>query len=81
MKITATFFAAHRKAVGQHRLTWYVARGATVEELLDELVACFPDLGDLRSTTIVSRNHRVVDGSDILEDGDEIALLSPVGGG
>jgi MoaD family protein len=81
MKITITFFAAHRKAVGERRISLDIEPGPTVEELFDMLVERYPDLGDLRSTTVVSRNHRMVDGSETLEDGDEVALLSPVGGG
>lgn len=81
MKVTVTFFAAHRKAVGERRLTLDVQAGTAITELLDELGQRYPDLQELRSTTVVSRNHRVVDAGETLEEGDEIALLSPVGGG
>lgn len=81
MNVTITFFAAHRKAVGQRRMAMDVEPDTTVEELLDGLVHRFPGLQELRPTTVVSRNHRVAGGSETLEDGDEIALLSPVGGG
>jgi len=81
MKTTVTFFAAHWKAVGERCITMDIEPGTTVEELFDMLVERYPDLGELRSTTVLSRNHRVVDGSEALEDGDEVALLSPVGGG
>lgn len=81
MEVVVTFFAAHRKAVGERRVTLDVEPGATVGDLLDELVRCYPDLEDLRPTTVVSRNHRRADADETLEQGDEIALLSPVGGG
>jgi len=81
MNVTVTFFAAHRKAVGEHRIDMHVETGVTVEDLLDTLVGRYPGLEELRPTTVISRNHRVADGSEMLEDGDEIALLSPVGGG
>ena len=81
MKTAITFFAAHRKAVGERCITLNINPGTRVEELLDMLVERYPDLGGLRSTTVVSRNHRMVEGSKALKDGDEIALLSPVGGG
>lgn len=81
MEVVVTFFAAHRKAVGERRLEVQLEQDATVGELLDELVRRYPDLEDLRSTTVVSRNHRVADGDEQLADGDEVALLSPVGGG
>ncbi|MFO8133165.1 MAG: MoaD/ThiS family protein [Thermoplasmatota archaeon] len=81
MNVTVIFFAAHRKAVGEHRIDMDVETGATVEDLLDMLVRRYPGLRELRPTTIVSCNHRVADGNEKLEDGDEVALLSPVGGG
>ncbi len=81
MEVVVSFFAAHRTAAGERRVTLDVEPGATVGDLLDELMRRYPGLEELRSTTVVSRNHRVAEAGETLVEGDEIALLSPVGGG
>ena len=56
-------------------------RGTTVAGL-DRAGGCNSDIGVLASTTRIARNGRVVALLDEeLADGDEIALLPPVGGG
>jgi molybdopterin converting factor small subunit len=45
------------------------------------LTAGSPEAGRMRASTRFARNGVMVDGTTRVSDGDEIALLPPVGGG
>lgn len=65
---------------GSHDLT--IADGASAAAVWDRLAADHPDLRALAESTRLARNGRVLDRRDeTLADGDELALLPPVGGG
>lgn len=54
---------------------------ATVGALRGRLETEAPGLRELRASTRVARNGILVDDACALGDGDEVALLPPVGGG
>lgn len=74
-------FARLRELLGSE-IELHLRRGSTLSDLWTELQRRNPAIGALASTTRIARNGRVV---ALLEeevaDGDEIALLPPVGGG
>lgn len=74
-------FARVRELIGQDRLTMELPAGASVGRLWDALLQRFPVLRGLQASTRVARNGRVTTADAPLENGDEIALLPPVGGG
>lgn len=90
MQIECNFFGPLRDAVGEKTIVREVEEGATVGDLLSELVAghdldgVFTDDGDLGSVTVTVNGTNVshLDGLDtVLEDGDVIRLAPPVVGG
>ena len=66
---------------GRPRLEVRLDEGATVEDLLERLGAAHPALkpGLPSALPVVAGSH--VGRDQALEDGDEVALLSPVAGG
>ena len=74
-------FARLRELVGGLERSLSVPSGARVEDAWSALVRIFPALADERDTTRIARNGRLGSFDDLLTDGDEIALLPPVGGG
>ena len=74
-------FARVREIVGSARLSFDLPRGATLRDFWAMLLERFPSLAPLQSSTRVARNGRLESLDVVIEDGDEIALLPPVGGG
>lgn len=82
MKITVLAFARVRELVGGSSHELQVADGATVGDVWDALASRYEDLVPLTASTRIARNGRVVmDSAERVQDGDELSLLPPVGGG
>ena len=74
-------FARLRELLGFGERQVDVLTGTTLDGLWAQLAAGVPQLGGLRASTRFARNGQLVDGSAVVNAGDEIALLPPVGGG
>ncbi len=82
MRVRVVTFARVRELVGgQAALLKDVPEDATAGSLWDGLVAEFPALAELERSTRLARNGAFVDRFARLNDGDELALLPPYGGG
>ncbi len=75
MLIRMRFFAVLRERAGRDRESLEVPLGATAAEVY---TSRFPDL-PLRIG--YARNGELCAGETVLVDGDELALLPPIGGG
>ena len=74
-------FARLRELLGFGERSLDVGSSATLEDVWLSLTAASPEAGRMRASTRFARNGVVVDGATRVADGDEIALLPPVGGG
>jgi molybdopterin converting factor small subunit len=74
-------FGRIRETLGFGERTLVVRAAATPRDLFAELKAGSPALEPLDSSTRFARNGTLVDPGIELHDGDEVALLPPVGGG
>jgi len=74
-------FARLRELLGFGERRVDVPEGTTLDDVWSRLAADAPQLGDLRASTRFARNGELAGGSTPVQDGDEIALLPPVGGG
>jgi MoaD family protein len=81
MRIRIKLFAALRETVGQTEVELQVTPGATVREVMETLVAQYPALKPQLGFVHVAVNRRYVLPQEELHDGDEVALVPPVGGG
>ena len=79
MDIRIKLFAAARELVGQGALAQDVPDGATVEMLSEKLFEVWPGLRDMRLNLAVNAVYATPE--TVLHDGDEVALIPPVGGG
>lgn len=81
MRITIVAFARLRELLGETRAL-DCADGTTAADLWNILAASEPRLIPFAESTRFARNGRVLaDTRERLQDGDEFAVLPPVGGG
>ena len=80
MSIRVLAFARLRELLGA-ACELQLPAGSTAGDLWETLAASCTDLRGLASSTRIARNGRLVTSSEVLAEGDEIALLPPVGGG
>ncbi len=74
-------FARRRELLGFGERSVDFAPAATLDDVWATLTASVPEASRLRASTRFARNGAIVDGATRVADGDEIALLPPVGGG
>jgi molybdopterin converting factor small subunit len=81
MRVRVLAFARLRELLGYGQADVELPADATVDALWTRLVPEPQPAAALRASTRFARNGTLVDGSAALCDGDEIALMPPVGGG
>lgn len=74
-------FARLRELLGFGARELDLADGATLDDVWARLAGEARDVAPLRASTRFARNGALADGAACLRDGDEIALLPPLGGG
>lgn len=81
MSVRVLAFARLRELLGFGAREVDLDDGATLDDLWARLAAGAASLRELRASTRFARNGVLAPGTTPLRDGDEIALLPPVGGG
>ena len=81
MRIKVRFFAALREELGAREMVQELPAGATLQALVQQMAAECPVLNRGLSSLHFALNHRYVTLEAVLQDGDEVAFLPPVGGG
>jgi len=81
MVVTVLLFSVLRESVGAGRLEVELAHEATGEDLLYRLAGSYPVFGEMMSSIRLARNDVYVESGVLLQDGDEVAVLTPVSGG
>jgi molybdopterin converting factor small subunit len=81
MQIRVLAFARLRELLEGPELSLGIPEESRVADVWTALVQRCPQLAKERSSTRVARNGRLVSFDETLADGDELALLPPVGGG
>jgi molybdopterin synthase sulfur carrier subunit len=81
MKIHIRYFASLRETTGRGAETLDIPIGASVLNVRTELIARYPDLQPIMQRCISALNRRYVDSETMLQDGDELVFIPPMGGG
>ena len=74
-------FARAAELCGARETLLELPAPASVYDAWSHLQARSPELAELKDATRVARNGHLASFDDVLLDGDELALLPPVGGG
>jgi len=82
MKVHVRAFARMRELLGESDFDLEVSHGATLADCWAALVARNVEIASLAGATRLARNGRIVPLLDErVSEGDEVAVLPPVGGG
>ncbi|HEX4014409.1 MAG TPA: MoaD/ThiS family protein [Candidatus Cybelea sp.] len=81
MNVRVIAFANLREILEPSLRSLDLPQGALVAEAWTELERLVPALRAHRSSLRIARNGRIAGSDEPLVDGDELALLPPVGGG
>jgi molybdopterin converting factor small subunit len=81
VRVRVLAFARLRELLGFGMRELDVVDGTTIEDVWSTLAGSVSGLGELRASTRFARNGSLADGATVLRDGDELALMPPVGGG
>ncbi|HKS38711.1 MAG TPA: MoaD/ThiS family protein [Verrucomicrobiae bacterium] len=81
MDITVHFYSYFRDLTGCAQTSEAVVAGATIGDLLKQLIARFPGLGAMQNSTLIAVGVDYQGRSHVLKEGDEVSLFPPVQGG
>jgi molybdopterin synthase catalytic subunit/molybdopterin synthase sulfur carrier subunit len=81
VRVRVLAFARLRELLGSAAHELELAEPATVADVWNALSAQHADIGALAASSRIARNGRVVSRGEQVGEGDELALLPPVGGG
>jgi molybdopterin converting factor small subunit len=80
VRVRVLAFGRIRDLLGAEQ-TLDLPAGARLRDVLPGLSGRFSQLQTLAASTRIARNGRIAPADEPIEDGDELALLPPVGGG
>jgi molybdopterin converting factor small subunit len=81
MRVRVLAFAQLRELLGAHEQMLELGPNASIADAWAQLAARHRGLDDERASTRAARNGAIAGFDEELRDGDELALLPPVGGG
>lgn len=81
MTVRVLAFARIREVLGAGERTMTLTSGARIRDVWAALLKEHPGLAQFTGSTRIARNAVVAREDDAIAEGDELALLPPVGGG
>lgn len=79
--VSVRLFAGLHQLIGERELQMSLPDGATVDQLRNTLGQQYPVVQALLPTLVCAIDEEYVDPSQVLRDGDHVALIPPVSGG
>ena len=83
VEITVLFFAKSREIVGIKEANIKIRPKLSGKDLLENILAQFPDLKILQDNFLLSVNQEYIENEQLVEvsSGDEVAVIPPISGG
>ena len=79
--ISMLYFAMFREQIGKQTEQLTVPAGTAAGDIFDIVTAAYPALAGMRTSTLVMVNEDYAAPGQLLQEGDEVALIPPVSGG
>ncbi len=79
--VNVRFFATVKDLVGADEIELMLEEGALASRVLDHLAERYPRLSGWRKHLRLAVNSEYAEGTRLLQDGDEVAIIPPVSGG
>lgn len=79
--IRVLLFSVLRERLGASQIDVSLERDCDTKDLLQKLMETYPDVRSYAPATRLAVNEEYVKGAVDLNDGDEVALITPVSGG
>lgn len=81
MRVQVLFFGQLKDLVGRSSDELELEEGARLETVFQHYASLEPKLAELAASVAMARNLRFAAPGELLQDGDEVALMPPVSGG
>jgi molybdopterin converting factor small subunit len=81
MKVNVLFFGATADVVGEKEIEFETSENKKAENVFSEILDAFPDLKNHGKSLLFSVNQEYANSSEIVKDGDELAIFTAVSGG
>lgn len=79
--LSMLYFAMFREQIGKGEEQLSVPDDTVVGKIFDLVTTNYPALAGMRNSTLVMVNQEYAEPDQLLQDGDEVALIPPVSGG
>ena len=81
MRIKVKFFSSFGNLAGTNEAEVELSDGATLAQVVEEVLRRYPQLRQFQKYMILSVNNRVADGNTRINSGDVVGIMPPLGGG
>jgi molybdopterin converting factor small subunit len=81
MSITICFYSYFKDLTGCADTTEAVSDGSTINDLLKQIAARYPKLGEMRNSMLIAVGVDYQPRDYVLREGDQVSLFPPVQGG
>lgn len=83
MEVTVLFFGATADSVGERKVSLEIPEGTDAKSARQTILEAYPSLSDNHDPDSLhfSINQAYANGAEIIKNGDELAVFTPVSGG